>query len=128
MSTPAISVRNLHHEYRRGWKSPARVALESLSFEMAAGQIFGLLGPNGGGKSTALRILSTVMKPTGGAAQVFGADVVAEASAVRRKIGVLFQNPSLDKKLSVWENIRIQSQLYGLSSEECRARGEDLMA
>jgi ABC-2 type transport system ATP-binding protein len=103
-----IEVRNLTHRYGD------RTALSNVSFEVRKGEIFGLLGPNGGGKSTLFRILTTMMAPTGGSASIAGRDVVRESAAVRRLIGVVFQTQSLDKALTVEENLRAQGHLHGL--------------
>jgi ABC-2 type transport system ATP-binding protein len=86
------------------------------------GEVFGLLGPNGGGKSTLFRILSTMMVPTEGRAFIAGDDVVRNPSTVRRHIGVVFQTQSLDKALTVEENLRAQGHLHGLSGPELRDR------
>lgn len=72
------------------------------------------MGPNGSGKTTLFRILTTLLRPTGGSARVCGFDVVREADAVRRRIGVVFQSPALDERLSVEENLRIHAALYGV--------------
>jgi ABC-2 type transport system ATP-binding protein len=104
-----IEVQNLTHRYGD------RVALSNVSFEVKKGEIFGLLGPNGSGKSTLFRILSTMMVPTGGRAILAGHDVVRDAAAVRRVVGVVFQTQSLDKALTVEENMRAQGHLHGLS-------------
>ena len=77
--------------------------------------MFGLLGPNGSGKSTLLRILSTLLRPEGGAARVIGHDVVREPDVVRRALGVVFQNASVDRKLTVEENLVCHGSLYGMS-------------
>lgn len=111
-----VSVENLTHRYG------ARVALSGVSFEVPEGEIFGLLGPNGGGKSTLFRILSTLMAPSEGRASICGHDVSREPDAVRRKIGVVFQSQSLDKKLTVEENLRGQGHLHGLSGGVLRER------
>jgi ABC-2 type transport system ATP-binding protein len=111
-----IRVENLSHSY------DSRVALSEVSFEVKAGEIFGLLGPNGGGKSTLFRILSTLMVPTGGRAEVAGHDIAREPAKVRRSIGVVFQTQSLDKALTVEENLRAQGHLYGLSGSDLRGR------
>jgi len=100
----------------------ARTALNKIAFEVKDGEIFGLLGPNGGGKSTLFRILSTMMVPTEGRAMVAGDDVVRNPAAVRRHIGVVFQTQSLDKALTVEENLRAQGHLHGLSGHELRDR------
>jgi ABC-2 type transport system ATP-binding protein len=104
-----IQVENLTHRYGD------RTALADVSFEVRKGEIFGLLGPNGGGKSTLFRILSTMMAPNSGRAAIAGHDVVREAAAVRRQVGVVFQTQSLDKALTVEENLRAQGHLHGLS-------------
>ncbi len=93
-----------------------------MTFSVGEGEIFGLLGPNGGGKSTLFRILSTMMAPTSGRAQVAGHDVVREPAAVRRHVGVVFQSQSLDKALTVEENLRSQGHLHGLSGAVLRER------
>ena len=107
-----IQVQDLTHRYGD------RVALSNVSFEVKKGEIFGLLGPNGGGKSTLFRILSTMMAPTSGRALIAGSDVVRDAAAVRRQVGVVFQSQSLDKALTVDENLRAQGHLHGLSGAE----------
>jgi len=116
-----ILVDNLSHQYG------SRVALSNVSFEVKAGEIFGLLGPNGGGKSTLFRILSTMMAPTAGRAEVAGHDVAREAAAVRRSCGVVFQTHSLDKALTVAENLRSQGHLHGMSGAALRDRMEQVM-
>ena len=116
-----ILVENLTHRYG------SRLALSNVGFEVKAGEIFGLLGPNGGGKSTLFRILSTMMLPTEGRAEVAGHDVAREPAAVRRSIGVVFQTQSLDKALTVAENLRSQGHLYGLSGPKLRDRMEQVM-
>jgi ABC-2 type transport system ATP-binding protein len=116
-----IQVANLTHRYGN------RLALDGVSFETGEGEIFGLLGPNGGGKSTLFRILSTMMLPTEGRATIAGHDVVREPGPVRRQIGVVFQSQSLDKALTVEENLRSQGHLHGLSGALLRERMEHAM-
>ena len=116
-----IQVQNLTHRYGD------RVALSNVSFEVKKGEIFGLLGPNGGGKSTLFRILSTMMVPTEGKAILAGSDVVRDPAAVRRQVGVVFQTQSLDKALTVEENLRAQGHLHGLSGAVLRERMEAAM-
>jgi ABC-2 type transport system ATP-binding protein len=111
-----IEVQSLTHRYGD------RVALSKVSFEVKKGEIFGLLGPNGGGKSTLFRILSTMMVPTEGNVVLAGHDVVKDAAAVRRQVGVVFQTQSLDKALTVEENLRAQGHLHGLSGATLRER------
>ena len=116
-----ILAENLSHQYG------PRLALSNVNFEVKAGEIFGLLGPNGGGKSTLFRILSTMMVPTGGRAEVAGHDVARDPAAVRRSIGVVFQTQSLDKALTVAENLRSQGHLHGLSGQKLRDRMQQVM-
>jgi len=111
-----IQVQNLSHQYGD------RKALSSVSFEVRDGEIFGLLGPNGGGKSTLFRILSTMMVPTDGHAVIAGTDVEADPAAVRRQVGVVFQTQSLDKALTVEENLRAQGHLHGMSGSTLATR------
>jgi ABC-2 type transport system ATP-binding protein len=111
-----IQVQNLTHRYGD------RIALSNVSFEVKKGEIFGLLGPNGGGKSTLFRILSTMMVPTEGRAVLGGHDVARDPAAVRRVVGVVFQTQSLDKALTVEENLRAQGHLHGLSGAVLRER------
>jgi len=116
-----IEVANLTHRYGE------RTALSNVTFEVAQGEIFGLLGPNGGGKSTLFRILSTMMAPSEGRAVIGGCDVVRDRAAVRRQVGVVFQTQSLDKALTVEENLRAQGHLHGLSGALLRERMEHAM-
>ncbi|HZV12996.1 MAG TPA: ATP-binding cassette domain-containing protein [Candidatus Kapabacteria bacterium] len=110
----AVSVKNLSLTYPARRKTAARQALKGVSFSVEPGTIFGLLGQNGSGKSTLFKILSTFLPPTSGSAELFGFDVMKAEAAVRKKTGVLFQSPSLDKKLTVGENLMHQGHLYGL--------------
>jgi len=116
-----IAVQNVTHRYND------RVALSNVSFEVRKGEIFGLLGPNGGGKSTLFRILSTMMVPTEGHAMVAGFDVAKDPAQVRRQVGVVFQTQSLDKALTVEENLRAQGHLHGLSGATLRQRMDAAM-
>lgn len=93
-----------------------------MSFEVAPGEIFGFLGPNGGGKTTLFRILATLARPDRGEVQVFGADLMRAAAAVRRGLGVVFQSPSLDLQLTVAENLTHHGHLYGLQGKELAGR------
>ncbi len=116
-----IRVQNITHRYGD------RVALSAVTFEVKKGEVFGLLGPNGGGKSSLFRILSTMMVPTGGSAEIAGFDVARDPAAVRRTVGVVFQTQSLDKALTVEENLRAQGHLHSLSGATLRDRMESAM-
>ena len=120
-SEATVQVLNLSHNYGD------RKALDGVSFEVARGEIFALLGPNGGGKTTLFKILSTAMTPGGGTAKVMGFDIREQANDVRRRIGIVFQNPSLDKKLTVLENLRYHGQLYGLRGAALHDRVNEMM-
>ena len=117
----AIEADSLQHAYGD------RRALDGVSFTVRPGEIFGLLGPNGGGKTTLFRILATLMAPSGGRARVLGHDTVAGAAEVRRGIGVVFQSPSLDRKLTAWENLLYQGQLYGFTCRETKQRAREML-
>jgi ABC-2 type transport system ATP-binding protein len=107
----AVAVQDLRHRYGD------RQALAGITFAVREGEMFGLLGPNGSGKSTLLRILSTLLRPEGGAARIVGHDVVAEPDLVRRALGVVFQQASVDRKLTVEENLTCHASLYGMSGQ-----------
>jgi ABC-2 type transport system ATP-binding protein len=108
LSDAAIAVDGLRHRYGE------RQALAGVTFAVQPGEMFGLLGPNGSGKSTLLRILSTRLRPDAGSARVAGHDVVREPDAVRRALGVVFQHASVDRKLTVEENLLCHASLYGV--------------
>jgi len=99
-----------------------RRALDGISLEVHRGELFCLLGPNGGGKSTLFRILATLSLPDSGAAKIAGHDVVSAAAEVRARLGVVFQSPSLDGKLTILENLRCGGALYGLTGTELESR------
>ncbi len=99
-----------------------REALRGVTFSVQPGEIFALLGPNGGGKTTLFKIIATLATAASGAVRVFGSDTASDAAAVRRKIGVVFQSPALDPFLTLEENLRHQGHLYGLSGAPLRAR------
>ncbi len=121
--TPAVEARGLRYSYpgkRKG--GPTRPALAGLDFDVPAGSVFGFLGPNGGGKTTLFRILATLARPDAGSLRVFGADLATQAREVRRRLGVVFQSPSLDRQLTVRENLVHQGHLYNLSGRELDGR------
>jgi ABC-2 type transport system ATP-binding protein len=110
MPEPAIKVDTLVKRYR----GADRNAVDGISFTVAPGAFYTLLGPNGAGKTTTLNILTTILAPTAGTACVAGHDVRSEQSAVRRKVGIIFQTPSLDQNLTGEENIRLHAVMYGV--------------
>ncbi|MBI1247171.1 ATP-binding cassette domain-containing protein [bacterium] len=121
MSPSAVSIENVSHFYGK------RQALCEVSLSIRPGEIFVFLGPNGGGKSTLFRLLSTLMPLRHGNIQILGHGVSNQQDEVRRKLGVVFQMPSLDKKLTVLENIYQQAALYGVAGELLRERTQLLL-
>ncbi len=130
---PAVQLAGLSHRYAKA----DRDAVDHLDLTIRPGEIFALLGPNGGGKTTTFRILATLLHPSasaqdpsvnGGAVRLFGSDVLRDPAAARRHLGVVFQSPSLDIKLTAGENLLCQSQLYGLSRREAALRIDALLA
>lgn len=119
--TPAIDVANISHSYGE------RAALRNVSFQVNRAEIFGLLGPNGSGKTSLFRILSTLMLPSSGDAIIAASSVRRDPASVRRKIGVVFQAPSVDIKLSAAENLTHQGHLYGLSGTTLRTRVTEML-
>ncbi len=89
-------------------------AVKGVDFEVAPGEVFGFLGPNGAGKTTTINMLCTLVKPTSGSATVAGHDVVTERDDVRRNIGLVFQDPTLDSYLTGAQNLRLHAELYGI--------------
>jgi len=114
VSPVAIEVADVWHRYGE------RVALAGVDLTIPEGRLFGLLGPNGGGKSTLFRILATLAPLQQGRVRVLGHDVDADAAAIRRQIGVVFQHPSVDGKLTVEENLRHHGWLYGMRGAALR--------
>src|SRR5260370_10494879 len=121
IESPVIEVHNLVHRYGD------RVALDGVSFNVGTAEIFGLLGPNGSGKTTLFRILSTLMLPSGGAAAIRQHDVARDPLGVRRAIGIVHQQQSIDVKLTAAENLRHQGHLYGLSGPALKRRIAEML-
>ncbi len=117
----AIIVENLVKKYGN------LVAVAGVSFRVRYGEIFGFLGPNGAGKTTTIHVLATLLKPTSGKAVVAGHDVVREPREVRRSIGIVFQDPSLDDQLTAYENMYIHGRVYGLKGRELHERIRELL-
>jgi ABC-2 type transport system ATP-binding protein len=116
LTDSAVQITELHHRFGE------RVALAGVTLDVRRGELLALLGPNGSGKTTLFRILSTALVPDGGSVRLLGADVVREPHRARRAIGVVFQAPSLDRKLTAAENLRHQGRLYGLRGRALEAR------
>ena len=117
MNAPAaIQIEKLSYSYA------GRQALHELELAVLPGEIFAILGPNGGGKTTLFRLLCTIIPLQSGKVAIFGDDLRTRTAEIRRQIGVVFQAPSLDRKLTVLENIRHQAALYGLFGGELRKR------
>jgi ABC-2 type transport system ATP-binding protein len=105
-----------------------RRALDAVSFSISRGEIFGLLGPNGGGKTTLFKLLSTLVPLQSGSVRILGYDLAADSAALRRKIGVVFQHPSVDGLLTVSENLAHHGRLYGMNGAYLRARCAGMIA
>ncbi len=105
-----------------GFRYGDREALINVTFSIARGELFGFLGPNGGGKTTLFKLLSTLAPIQSGSARMFGHDLAGETGAVRRRLGVVFQHPSLDGKLTVGENLAHHGHLYGITGRRLLVR------
>lgn len=116
-----IDVRDLTRKFRE------LVAVDTLNFTVGQGEVFGLLGPNGAGKTTTLSMLCTILKPTSGTAIVNGYDITEHPSQVRRSIGIVFQEPSIDDRLTGRENLEMHADLYGVPKREQRKRIENVL-
>ncbi len=103
-------------------------AVRGIDLEVRPGEIFGFLGPNGAGKTTTISILCTLVRKTAGEARVAGIDVDADPSAVRTRIGLVFQDPSLDSQLTARENLELHGQIYGVPRRERKQRIDELLA
>jgi ABC-2 type transport system ATP-binding protein len=103
-------------------------AVDGISFTVAEGELFGLLGPNGAGKTTTINMLSTLLRPTSGSATVAGFNVARDRDNVRKSIGVVFQEPALDGKLTGRENLEFHTMMYGIGKTERRRRIEEVLA
>ena len=121
MSAPAITARDLTRRFGHF------TAVDRISFDVAAGEVFGFLGANGAGKTTAMKILVGLLAPTEGDARVAGFDVRTEQERIRRSIGYMSQRFSLYNDLTVRENIRLYGTIYGLAPQMIRARTDSLL-
>ena len=121
MNEKAIAVQDLRKRFGNV------TALDGIDFDVEPGTVFGLLGPNGAGKTTAVRVLATVLRPDGGRAEVLGRDVVREADAVRRRIGLAGQNAAVDPNLTGRENLRMVGMLGQMQRADVMPRAEELL-
>src|SRR5262245_15661734 len=118
-----IQVKNLTKAFRDLRRGQV-MAVDHISFEVRPGEIFGLLGANGAGKTTTMRILCTVLRPTGGSARVAGFDVVTQASQVRQHIGFMSANTAIYDRMSAWELVGYFGRLHGMDEPALQARLE----
>src|SRR5688572_13043846 len=102
-------------------------AVAGVSFDVPAGQIFAFLGPNGAGKTTTIQMLTTLVRPTSGAITLDGLDPLVRPNDVRRRFGIVFQDPSLDSELTAWENLDLHGVLYHVPRRERNERIEQLL-
>src|SRR4051794_14991182 len=119
---PAIETRGLERRFGGGLK-----AVDGIDLEVAAGEVYGFLGPNGAGKTTTVRMLVTLLRPTGGTAIVAGHDVARDPGAVRRRIGVALQEAALDLLMTGRELMELQARLHGLRAADADARAAALI-
>lgn len=124
----AVEVSGVSHVYPKRRNSPERRALNDVTFVVPEGELFGLLGPNGGGKSTLFKILSTMFPPSAGRVSCFGTDLVSKPGQCRASLGVVFQSPSLDPRLSVLENMTHAGHLYGLQGGRLSSRIDEMLS
>ncbi len=123
-SSQSVALRVAEVRFRYG----SHVALRGVSFEVGSGEVFAFLGPNGSGKTTLFRLLSTLIPLQEGRVEILGCDIRSQLQRVRESIGVVFQAPSLDIKLTVRENIHHQGALYGMSGKLLRGRCREVLA
>jgi ABC-2 type transport system ATP-binding protein len=121
MTDNAIEVKNLVKNYGK------LTAVNDISFEVGQGEVFGFLGPNGAGKTTTIKMLCTLARPSSGQAAITGFDVVRQQRQVRQSIGLVFQDPSLDEKLSAIQNLRFHAMIYDVPSNVREKRIEEVM-
>ncbi|EKD79098.1 MAG: hypothetical protein ACD_41C00171G0002 [uncultured bacterium] len=124
-----IEVEHISRHFKLKGKGRRTItAVADVSFSVQAGELFGFLGPNGAGKSTMIAMLTTLLLPSAGSARVAGYDVVKKRNAVRKEIGIIFQDSTLDNKLTAAENLDFHGVLYGLPKAERQKRSAELLA
>jgi len=109
-------------------KGAGFTAVDNISFQVEEGEIFGFLGPNGAGKTTTINMLCTLLKPTSGEAYINGYNIVSQEQKVRQSIGIIFQDPSLDERLTAWENLKFHSLIYGIRKELISERAQEVLS
>lgn len=105
----------------------ARTAVDDISFSVGEGEFFSFLGPNGAGKTTTIQMMVALLRPTKGTIKIDSLDVVTSPHEVRQRIGIIFQDPSLDDRLTAWENLEFHGRLYGIDAVSRRIRGKFLL-
>ncbi|MBI3615261.1 MAG: ATP-binding cassette domain-containing protein [Candidatus Omnitrophica bacterium] len=121
MNPPAIEVSHLVKRYN------GLTAVDDLSFDVQPGELFGFLGPNGAGKTTTIHILCTLLAPSSGSASVAGFDCLNQPRQVRQSLGIIFQDPSLDERLTAWENLEFHGMIYHMPKLLRRERMEAVL-
>src|ERR1700730_10586867 len=116
-----IQVRNLVKKFGEF------TAVDNISFDVARGEIFAFLGPNGAGKTTTIKMLTTLLAPTSGTLEVDGLDPARQQNEVRKRFGIVFQDPSLDQDMTAWENMELHGVLYHVPRKLRRERSEVLL-
>ena len=117
----AIQTKNLTKKFGK------LIAVDNLNLEISEGELFGFLGPNGAGKTTTISMLCTILKPTSGSAKVWNHDIIKGQTHVRKSIGIVFQDPSLDENLTARENLEFHGRLYKVPKNVMRSRMEELL-
>src|SRR5512143_2683975 len=121
MKTSVITINQLTRRFKE------TVAVNNLSLEVQAGEIFGFLGHNGAGKTTTVRLLNGVIDPTSGSMRVLSLDPQVDGPKLRARTGVLTETPSLDERLTAWDNLSIYADLYGVARASVKPRIQELL-
>ena len=121
MNEIAIKIKNLSKHFGKV------IAVDNISFEVGSAEVFGFLGPNGAGKTTTINILCTILKPTAGEVIVNGFNVVNSPNEVRWSFGIIFQDPSLDLRLTAYEILNFHGMIYHLPSKARKARIKEVL-
>src|SRR5688572_1471010 len=121
MEGPCISVAELRKNYGKV------NAVDGISFDVSYGKVFGFLGPNGAGKTTTMKVLTTLIHPTSGSVKIFGKDIVRHSKDIRKKIGVILQEPSFESNLTVERALELYGMMWKLPGEKRRDRARELV-